>query len=54
MNKAQDEAVWFSMLCAALAFAAARAQPSTWTSLLFLLMVGWAFWSVYKKLLDRI
>ena len=54
MNKGQNESVWFSMLCASLAFAAAWSQPSTWTSLLLLLMLGWVFWSIYKMLLDRI
>nr|WP_310522066.1 hypothetical protein [Polymorphobacter sp.] len=54
MNKGQDEAVWFSMLCAGFAFMAARTYPSTWSYLLVLLMAGWTFWSVYKMLLDRL
>ena len=53
MNKARDEAVWFAPLCAGLALAGANAEPSTGTYLIALLLICWAFWSVYVVLMDR-
>jgi hypothetical protein len=48
-----EEAVWFSALCAAFAFMASRAYPGIGTSMIFLLMLSWTIWSIYKMLLDR-
>lgn len=49
-----EEAVWFSALCAAFAFMASRTYPGTVTSMVFLLMLAWTVWSIYKMLLDRL
>lgn len=49
-----EEAVWFSALCAAAAFAAARLHPGIGTSIIFMLMLSWAIWTIYKMLLDRL
>jgi hypothetical protein len=49
-----EEAVWFSALCAAFAFMASRAYPGIGTSMIFLLMLAWTVWSIYKMLLDRL
>jgi hypothetical protein len=49
-----EEAVWFSALCAAFAFMAMRAYPGIGMSMIFLVMLSWAIWSIYRMLLDRL
>jgi hypothetical protein len=53
-SKGGDEAVWFSALCAAFAFMASKSYPSTAMSMIFILMLCWTFWSLYKMLLGRL
>lgn len=48
-----EEAVWFSALCAAFAFFATRSYPGIGTSIIFMLMLSWMIWSIYRMLLDR-
>lgn len=52
-NSANDEGVWFSFLCAAVAFAAAYKHPSVGMNFIFLLMISWFLWSLYKMTADR-
>ena len=54
VSKGGDEAVWFSALCAAFALLAARTYPGTGTSILFMLMLFWTLWSIYKMMLNRL
>lgn len=52
-NSATDEGVWFSFLCATVAFAAAYKHPSIGMNMIFLLMLSWFLWSLYKMTADR-
>ena len=52
-DKARDEAVWFSGLCAALAMLAAHWYPSVGINLVLLVMIVWFVWSLLKVSLDR-
>jgi hypothetical protein len=52
-NAGGDEAVWFSALCAAVAFMAQAKYPSVAMSGIFLIMLMWAFWSLLKMLMNR-
>ena len=52
-DRARDESVWFSFLCAALAFGAAVWNPSIGISLVFILMLGWFLWTLYEMSADR-
>lgn len=52
-DSASDEAVWFSFLCATVAFVAAYRQPSVGINLVFLLMLGWFIWSLWKMTAKR-
>lgn len=54
VSKGGDEAVWFSALCAAFAFFAARSYPGIGTSIIFMLMLFWTIWSIYKMMLNRL
>jgi membrane protease YdiL (CAAX protease family) len=54
MDKAQDEAVWFSALISAFAFYASHTYPSLPSNLLLVLALGWLYWSIYKMTLDRL
>jgi hypothetical protein len=49
-----EEAVWFSALCAAFAFMAMRTHPGIGTSMIFIVLLSWSLWSIYKMLLDRL
>jgi hypothetical protein len=49
-----EETVWFSALCAAFAFMAMRTHPGIGTSMIFIVLLSWALWSIYKMLLERI
>jgi len=53
-NKAQDEAVWLSGLCAAFAFMGMHWYPGIGSTLLLLLMVSWFIWTILKIGLDRL
>jgi hypothetical protein len=52
-NKGGDEAVWFSALCAAVAFMAQTKYPSVAMSGIFLIMLMWTFWSLLKMMMNR-
>lgn len=54
MTKGGDEAVWFSAICAAFAFMAAKSYPSPAMSMIFIVMISWTIWSLYKMLLHRL
>lgn len=54
ISRGQDEGVFLSLICAALAFMAGRSHPSIWIDLVLLLMIGWFVWSIYKMTLDRL
>jgi hypothetical protein len=49
-----EDAVWFSALCAGFAFMASRTYPGIGTSIIFMLMLAWTIWSIYRMLLDRL
>ena len=53
-NRAQDEAVWLSGLCAAFAFMGTKWYPGVGSNMLLLLMVGWFTWMIVKMGLDRL
>lgn len=52
-DKASDEAVWFSFVCASFAFAAAVRHPSIGISMVLILMVGWFVWTLWQKTDER-
>jgi hypothetical protein len=52
-DSARDETVWFSFLCAGLAFAAVYKHPSVGMGFVFMLTLGWFLWSLYKMTADR-
>jgi hypothetical protein len=52
-NKGGDEAVWFSALCAAVAYMAQAKFPSVAMSGIFLIMLMWTFWSLLKMMMNR-
>ncbi len=52
-NSGSDEAVWFSFLCAAVAFFAAYRFPSLGMNLILLLMVSWFLWMLFKMSAER-
>jgi hypothetical protein len=52
-DNARDETVWFSFLCAGVAFAAAYKHPSVGMNFVFLLTLGWFLWSLWKMTADR-
>lgn len=54
MNRGQDEGVFLSLICVGFAGASALKFPSVMINLVFLVMLGWFLWSVYKMTLDRL
>lgn len=52
-DSARDESVWFSFLCAGVAFGAAYKHPSVGMNFVLLLTIGWFAWSLFKMTADR-
>ena len=52
-NRGQDEGIFLSLICAGFAWVCAVRYPSVAMNLIFILMIGWVLWSVYKMSLDR-
>lgn len=52
-DSARDETVWFSFLCAAVAFAAAYKYPSVAMNFVLLLTIGWFVWSLFSMNANR-
>lgn len=52
-GSAGDETVWFSVMCAGFAMLAAYKHPSIGMNFVLLLVLGWAFWSLWKVTADR-
>ncbi len=52
-NSGSDEAVWFSFLCTAVAFFAAYRYPSVGINFVFILVLGWFLWTIYKMSATR-
>ena len=53
MQRGQDEGVFLSVICVGFAWMCAVKFPSVAMNLILILMIGWAFWSIYKMSLDR-
>jgi hypothetical protein len=54
MERGRDEGVFLSVICAGFAWMSAVKFPSVAMNLVLILMIGWAFWSIYKMSLDRL
>jgi Flp pilus assembly protein TadB len=52
-NSAGDEAVWFSFLCTAVAFVGVYKHHSVGIGLVFIAMLSWFVWTLWKMSADR-